>query len=43
MQTSGATTAQAVLASNELLADWLDDFARGVRDEIAELTPEALA
>jgi len=47
MQTNSATTKQPTLAANVLLAEWLEQFAQGVRDEIEieieGLTPEALA
>ena len=42
MQTSSATT-QAMMTANDLLAEWVEDFARGVHDEIADLSPAALA
>ena len=43
MPASSATTSQAVLTANALLAEWVEQFARGVREEIEGLTPEALA
>jgi hypothetical protein len=43
MQANNPATGQTMLAANDLLADWLEDFAKGVREEIAELGPEALA
>jgi hypothetical protein len=43
MQPTTTTVPAAQLSSPELLALWVDDFARGMREEIGELSPEALA
>ncbi len=42
MQPQTILAPEPVLTGNEMLAGWLEDFARGVREEIAELSPEAL-
>ena len=43
MQPQTVITPEPVLTGKDMLAGWLEDFARGVREEIAELSPEALA
>ena len=43
MQPQTVVTPEPVLTGNEMLAGWLEDFARSVREEIADLSPAALA
>ena len=43
MAISPAATDAAIPTANQLLADWVEEFAGGVHDEIADLSPAALA